>query len=106
LPKEIRLLGGSPHTAKGELYLVVQVGNSFLSRFPRARVVINKGRYPAIDLTANEIKDIECERACFGFCPVATNTVVFETRERIQRQQVPMIASLVANISESQFRDR
>jgi Peptidase family M28/Repeat of unknown function (DUF346) len=105
LPEEIRLLGGPRQTVKGELYLVVQVGNSFLSRFPSAHVVINKGRYLAIDLTAKEIKDIERERACFGFCPLATNTVVFETRERTQRQQVPMIAALVANISEAQFRD-
>ena len=34
LPDELRLLGGPPQTAQGELYLVVQVGNAFLSHFP------------------------------------------------------------------------
>ena len=32
LPDELRLLGGPPQTAQGDLYLVVQVGNAFLSR--------------------------------------------------------------------------
>jgi len=45
LPDELRLLGGPPQTAQGDLYLVVQVGNAFLSHFPWARVAVNKGRY-------------------------------------------------------------
>ena len=105
LPDELRLLGGLPQTAQGDLYLVVQVGNAFLSHFPWARVVVNKGRYLAVDLTAQEIEHIQQEPACFGFCPLAENTIAFETRKRTQRPQVPEIAVLVATVSQARFTD-
>jgi peptidase M28-like protein/repeat uncharacterized protein DUF346 len=104
-PNELRLLGGPPQTAQGDLYLVVQVGNAFLSQFPWARVVVNKGRYLAVDLTAKEVESIEKEPACFGFCPLPENTFAFETRERTQRQPVPEIAALVAFVSQTRLTD-
>ena len=58
LPDELRLLGGPPQTAQGDLYLVVQVGNAFLSHFPWVRVAVNKGRYLAVDLTAKEVESM------------------------------------------------
>ncbi len=103
LPDELRLLGGPPQTAQGELYLVVQVGNAFLSHFPWARVAINKGRYLAVDLTVEEVEYIQQEPACFGFCPLAENTIAFETRTRTQRQPNPQIAALVATVSQSRL---
>ena len=102
---ELRLLGGPPQTAQGDLYLVVQAGNAFLSHFPWARVAINKGRYLAVDLTAKEVEYIEQEPGCFGFCPLAENTIAFETRKRTQRQPVPEIAALVATVSQARLSD-
>jgi hypothetical protein len=60
LPEEIHASSVDRHKLrKVKVHLVVQVGNSFVSHFPRARVIINKGRYLAIDLPVKEIKDIE-----------------------------------------------
>ena len=105
LPDELRLLGGPPQTAQGDLYLVVQVGNAFLSNFPWARIAVNKGRYLVVDLTAKEVEYIGQEPACFGFCPLAENTIAFGTRERTQRQPVPEIAVLVAMVSQKRLSD-
>ena len=105
LPDELRLLSAPPQTAQGNLYLVVQAGNAFLSHFPWARVVVNKGRYLAVDLTAKEVESIKQEPACFGFCPLAENTTVFETRERTQRQPNSQIAALVATVSQSRLSE-
>ena len=74
LPDELRLLGGPPQTAQGDLYLVVQVGNVSLSHFPWARVAVNKGRYLAVDLTPKEVEYIQEEPACFGFRPLLLKT--------------------------------
>ncbi len=56
LPASLRKLGGEQKEAQGDLYLVVQVGNAFIDEFPEFRVVINKGRYLAVDLTPQEIE--------------------------------------------------
>ena len=101
LNNELRQLGGNPQIGQGNLYLVVQVGNSFLSHFTHARVVINKGRYLAVDLTAKEVEDIEQKPACFGICPLPENTTIFEVQKRIKRQPVPKIDSLVAMVSQT-----
>ena len=91
--------------ARKQISTFVQVGNSFLSHFPWARVAVNKGRYLSVDLTAKEVKYIERKPACFGFCPLAQNTIAFETRERTQRQPVPEIAALVATVSQARLTD-
>ena len=88
LPKELREVGGNLQIGQGNLYLVVQVGNSFLSHFTWARVVINKGRYLAVDLTDKEVEDIEHEPACFGLCPLPENTTIFEVQKQTKRQPI------------------
>ena len=67
--EEFRILGGTGQTAEGDLYLVVQAGNHFVEEFPRARVAINKGRYLAVEMTAEEVKKLSPHVGpCFGFC--------------------------------------
>ena len=106
LPDDLRLLGGPPQTAQGDLYLVVQVGNAFLTEFPSARVAINRGRYLAVDLTASEVKEIQDHNsACFGFCPLPENAIVVQRRARTQRQPDPNIAALVAMVSQTRLAD-
>jgi ABC-type taurine transport system substrate-binding protein len=106
LPDKLRVLGGPPQTAQGDLYLVVQVGNAFLTEFPNARVAINKGRYLAVDLTASEVKKIqEHNSACFGFCPLPENAIVVQRHARTQRQPDPDIAALVAMVSQTRLAD-
>lgn len=100
LPDELRRLGGPPQAALGHLYLVVQVGNAFVDEFPDARVVINKGRYLAVDLTPGEVQGIQGhDDACFGICPLPLDAVVLDTRPRTQRQPDAAIATLVALVS-------
>ncbi|MDB5886230.1 MAG: hypothetical protein JWR74_2401, partial [Polaromonas sp.] len=104
LPDGLRRLGGPPQSAQGDLYLVVQVGNAFVNEFPDARVVINKGRYLAVDLRPEEVKDIQShEDACFGFCALPEDAVVLDTRALTRRQPDPEIAPLVAMVSQPQL---
>lgn len=89
---------------QGDLYLVVQVGNAFVDEFPDARLVINKGRYLAVELRPEEVKDIQAhEDACFGLCTLPEDAVVLETRARTRRQSDPGIAPLVALVSQPQL---
>ena len=103
---DLQRSGGPPLTALGDLYLVVQTGNAFLSEFPRARVVLNKGRHLAVDLTADEVADLQQHNdACFGFCPLPEDSSVVETRARSARQADPAIAALVAMVSQAQLAE-
>ena len=104
LPEGLRRLGGPPQSVQGDLYLVVQVGNAFVDEFPDARLVINKGRYLAVELRPEEVKDIQAhEDACFGLCTLPEDAVVLETRARTRRQSDPGIAPLVALVSQPQL---
>ena len=108
LPRELRLLGGPPQAAQGDLYLVVQAGNAFLNEFPSARVAINKGRYLAVDMTARELDHVlRHGGACFGLCPLPANTTVLETLApaRAERQPDQGIAALAAMVSQSRLAD-
>ena len=101
LPRELRLLGGPPQTAQGDLYLVVQVGNAFLHEFPSARVAVNKGRYLAVDLTAERTRRTCCSTAepASGSARCPQNTTVLETLApaNAERQPDPGIAALVGH---------
>ncbi|MDP1582507.1 MAG: M20/M25/M40 family metallo-hydrolase, partial [Bradyrhizobium sp.] len=104
----MRLLGGPPQVAQGDLYLVVQAGNAFLHEFPSARVAINKGRYLAVDMTASELDHVlSHDGACFGLCPLPVNTTVLETLVPAhgERQPDEGIAALAAMVSQSRFAD-
>jgi hypothetical protein len=107
-PRELRLLGGPPQAAEGDLYLVVQAGNAFLNEFPDARVAVNKGRYLAVDMMASELEHVlQHGGACFGLCPLPENTTVLETLApaRAERQPDQGIAALTAMVSQSRFAD-
>ena len=108
LHRELRLLGGPPQAAQGDLYLVVQAGNAFLHEFPDARVAVNKGRYLAVDMTAGERDHVlQHGGACFGLCPLPTNTTVLETLVPAggERQPDPGVAALTAMVSQPRLAD-
>ncbi len=88
----------------GQPCLVVQAGNAFHVDHPQGRVLINKGRYLVVDLTADELRTFqaESESACFGICPLPLNQVVLERRLVTGRGQDPLITPLVGQVS--QFR--
>jgi hypothetical protein len=106
LPAELRMLGAPTQATRGELYLVVQVGNAFLAEFPWVRTIVNKGRYLAVGLTAEELDRIGAHRAaCFGLQPLPENAVIFQTAAPARRAPDPALASLVAGVSEQRLAD-
>ena len=90
-----------PPSLRGEPCLVVQAGNTFLVWHPQARVLINKGRYLVVDLTADERRTLqaESESNSFGICPLPLNQVVLERRSVIGRGPDPLIIPLVGQVS-------
>ncbi|WP_298234781.1 M28 family metallopeptidase [uncultured Azohydromonas sp.] len=105
LPAGLLRHAGPPQQARGKLYLVVQVGNAFIDEFPAARVLINKGRYLAVDLTPAEVRALRAhEDACFSFCPLPEDAVVLRTLEAGQRREPdPALAPFVAEVSEAEL---
>ena len=77
----------------------------FLSHFAWARVVVNKGRYLAVDLTDKEVDDIQHEPACFGLCPLPENTSIFEVKKQTKKQSSSKITSLVVMVSQTLFAE-
>jgi len=104
LPDELRRIAGPPADARGDLYLVAQVGNVFLREFPWARVAVNKGRYLAVDLTADELERVRMHNAaCFGLRPLPEKDSVFRTLSPAPRRTEPILASLVSQVSQARL---
>jgi Peptidase family M28 len=68
-----------PHSIKeSNLHLVVQVGNDFLDAHEDIPVVLNKGRYLAVDIDRNQARLISATRqCCFIISPLKRSRVVF-----------------------------
>ena len=102
LPEPLRRLGGLRQSSQGDLYLVVQVGNAFINEYPDARVVVNKGRYLAVDLTVREVAQLRRhDDGCFGFCTLPEDSAVIATRAPSRRQADAAILPLVNAVSQS-----
>jgi len=103
-PPDLRDIAIKPKKALGELYLVVQVGNSFLNEFPDSRVIINKGRYLAVDLTSQEIARIHAHgHSCFGMKPLPECSAVITTLAPTRRLRDPALAALVSGLSRARL---
>ena len=100
LPPSLLKLGGTPVTSAGDLYLVVQAGNAFLAEFPTTRVVINNGRYLAVDLTLEELARVQGHGgACFGIRRLPEDMAAVTTVTPTRRAVDPVIAQLVSQVS-------
>lgn len=99
-PPDLRNIAIKPKKALGELYLVVQVGNSFLEEFPDSRVIVNKGRYLAVDLTSQEIARIHDHgHTCFGMKPLPECSAAITTLTPTRRERDLALATLVSGLS-------
>lgn len=99
LSPALRELGGTPESSLGELYLVVQAGNAFLAEFPETRVLVNKGRYLAVDLTLEELARVQDHgKTCFGIRRLPEDTAVVTTLTPTRRAADPSIAQLVSQV--------
>lgn len=84
---------------------MVQVGNSFLDEYPDTWVLINNGRYLAVDLKPDEVLRLHRHaHACFGFCPLPEDKPVIETRSRTEERQpdaamLPLVSAVSQAVS-------
>lgn len=88
------------------LFLVIQEGNSFLEEHPNTKIIVNKGRYLAVELSSQEVKDFTLQEKSLHWTirPLPINRFVLETPEVVHREAVPWIQKLVSNVSSSSFR--
>ncbi len=76
---------------EADLYLVVQKGRLFQQQYPDVSVLLDKGRYLAVQLSPEERAKVDTKRgSCFGICPLPANTVVFDVRPRPSAREAPV----------------
>jgi hypothetical protein len=84
-------------------YLVVQSGTSFLERHPTARVVLDAGRYLAVDLFPEEMDAVTtaASTADFGITRLQPDAVAFrdEPTDRSALRRDPAEGALIAQVS-------
>jgi len=93
---------------KGDLHLVVQKGRLFQHEYPDVPVLLDKGRYLVVELSAEEVKRIGARREpCFVIQPLRENTVVFDVRSRPTERRAPKawVQNLVDDVEGSGFED-
>ena len=81
----------------GDLRLVVQNGRQFQERHPGVPVLVDKGRYLLVDVSA--APGIADDPACFGVLPVAPGSTVFRTVRPSPSAPEPAIRALVDRVS-------
>jgi hypothetical protein len=90
--------------ARGELYLVLQVGRSFQDTYPEAQTVVEKGRYLVVDLVPEEVRRLaEREEVDWAVRPLPVDTVVLEVLAPVARAVAPWVETLVTAVSQSSY---
>jgi len=90
---------------KGDMHLVVQKGRIFQIKNPGVRVILDKGRYLVVDLPKAAARKLSKKGQGFHIEPLAENTTVFESRDRVatERELDPQIADIVNSVQPSFF---
>lgn len=95
----------SPRSCKGQLYLVMQVGNSFQRKYPNIPVVLEKGRYLAVDVTSEQLIEMDKnDENCWMLRPLPPNQVILDIIRPERREVVPWIHSLAESVSLSTYQ--
>lgn len=92
---------------KGDMHLVVQRGRVFQLENPDVPIILDKGRYLVADIAKPAAKKIaRNSSSAFRIEPLAENTTVFETLQRIRTERAPepQIASVVNSAQSSYFQ--
>jgi hypothetical protein len=79
-------------TVKREhMYLVVQNGRLFQQEHPDVPVIIDRGRFPLVDLDADRANQLQGHHAtCYGVHPLEDNRVVFDLRAPTADRAAPV----------------
>lgn len=95
----------SSRRAKGQLYLVIQVGSSFQRDYPNIPVILEKGRYLVVDITSEQLMSMDKnDENCWILRPLPPNQVILDVVRPDRQEVVPWIQSLVASISLSTYQ--
>ena len=89
-----------------ELFLVLQKGRLFQLEHPKARVLLDKGRFLVVHLPRDQQEKVHPSQApCYCVRPLPRNEAVFEARDRIAgRVPVPAVQAFVDRIEIERFR--
>jgi Zn-dependent M28 family amino/carboxypeptidase len=95
----------SSRGAKGQLYLVIQVGSSFQRDYPNIPVILEKGRYLVVDVTSEQLMSMDKnDENCWMLRPLPPNQVISDVVRPERQEVIPWIKSLAASISLSTYQ--
>ncbi|MCH9045264.1 MAG: Zn-dependent exopeptidase M28 [SAR324 cluster bacterium] len=93
-------------SAEGEFYLVIQKGRIFQIEHPDSRVLVDKGRYLIVDLSAQEAGRIETGlEPCYSVEPLTESRTAFDIRSRPAARAAPLawIQILVDSVTRQNY---
>lgn len=89
---------------KGQLYLVIQTGRSFLDTYPDVRIVIDKGRYLVVALPPEEVRRFsESKDNWWTMRPLPMDSVIMDIIKPVARAGVPSINANIEAVSQSTY---
>lgn len=85
--RRVHTLGRATQSSRGLPYLVVQSGNAFRDEFPDIPVILDHGRYLAVELSDDAVDRLSAGNvAAFGFSPLPHNSAVVRPAPRSGRR--------------------
>ncbi|WP_051973558.1 M28 family metallopeptidase [Cryobacterium sp. MLB-32] len=107
--RRVNTLGAVTQSSHGLPFLVVQAGNIFRDEFPDIPVILDKGRYLAVELSDAAVARLSAGNpAEFGFAPLPHNTAVVKEVLRAEhplRTIDPAMTMLAAQVSSKRLQE-
>jgi len=107
--RRVRTLGPVAQSSRGLLHLVVQAGNSFRHEFPHVPVILDRGRYLAVELSDDEfVRASFGSSAHFGVVPLPQNSSIVVPASSAGRRLHavdPALAMLADQVSAGHIQD-
>ncbi len=89
-----------------DLYFVVQKGRLFQQEYQNVKVIVDKGRFLAVELSREEFAQIDSRKdPCFAIEPIKRNTVVFDARPALAGREgsIVWVESLIKRATLTSF---
>jgi hypothetical protein len=101
----IRGAAEAAEPVRGRLFLVGQVGRSFQNEHPDVRVVLQKGRYLVVDLTADQVAALGADREiCWMVRPLPVDRIVVDRPTPRADPPIPWVAALVGAVGRDTYQ--
>jgi hypothetical protein len=98
----IRRAGRRHRLPRERLHVVVQNGRLFQRQYPRARVLLDRGRFLLVDLDPRRARRLGARHpTCYGIMPLGDRQVVFDVgaRSALRTARDPTVRALVAALA-------